>query len=705
MLKANFDYSLKNIPIPPRNSYLKTLIARTDDFIQRLRWKVFFFLKNNDNVEDETPLKPTYGFRTDKAAPPQKELFHFERELITAITSIKFSNHKNEFQQQLSQDIRKLNMSSNLFVPADKTNNIYEMDAKSYNKLLHDNVTTNYAKCNSEIESSINKQAAGIVKELEIENRVEQIAKKDAYVTLKDHKDNFQSKTKCRLINPMKSNIGKISKIILDEANTTIKVTKNLKQWTSTDDVIKWFDDLDNNKHLRFIQLDIVEFYPSISKKVFNDALKYASTIHTFSPIEKDALNNARLSLLHHDNAIWQKKTGLFDTTMGAFDGAEVAELIGLFLLCKFEKEFPHINFGLYRDDGLGVHTTLPGPEATRTTKKIAEFFKRHGFSITVCMNLTAVDFLDITLDLDSKKYWPFRKPNSSIQYINCKSNHPPHVIKQIPQNVNSRLSTISSNETLFDKAKPPYESALKASGHNVKLNFKKTLHAPKSNNRKRNIIWYNPPYNAAITTNFGRTFLSLISKHFPRTCKLYKILNRNTIKLSYCCTSNMGNIIKSHNNKILKATTKENEEPSCNCNKTNKPKCPLKGHCQATNIIYEATVNTSKQTVNYIGSTANTFKIRFTNHKASFKNINQRNCTQLSKFIWENGLNPTPDIEWKILSKCPSYLPGNKYCQLCLEEKMRIIFSFNRPTTLNTRSDMYGLCPHKKKFTLGRAR
>ena len=55
-------------------------------------------------------------------------------------------------------------MSTNLFVPADKTNNIYEMDTISYNKLLHDNVTSNYAKCHSEIESSINKQAAGIVK-------------------------------------------------------------------------------------------------------------------------------------------------------------------------------------------------------------------------------------------------------------------------------------------------------------------------------------------------------------------------------------------------------------------------------------------------------------------------------------------------------------------------------------------------------------
>ena len=503
----------------------------------------------------------------------------------------------------------------------------------------------------------------------------------------------------------MKTNIGKISKIILDEANATIRNTMNLNQWTSTNDVTVWFNELERNKHLRFMQLDIVEFYPSIGHKVFNDALKFASTIHKFSQIEMDALNNARLSLLHHNNDIWQKKTGLFDTTMGAFDGAEVAELIGLFLLYNFEQEFPQLNFGLYRDDGLGVHTKLPGPAATYTTKKISEFFKKHGFSITVHMNLTVVDFLDITLNIDSKEHWPYRKPNSSIQYVNSKSNHPPHIIKQIPLNVNSRLSNLSSNETLFDKAKQPYESALKTSGYNHNLNFIKTNPAPKNKNRKRKIIWFNPPYNAAITTNFGKTFLNLISKHFPKTCKLYKIINRNTIKLSYSCTSNMGNIIKSHNNTILMAATKENKEASCNCNKSNKPKCPLKGNCQANNIIYEATINSSNQTAVYIGSTANTFKTRYAGHKTSFKNREKGNSTQLSKFVWENGLNPAPNIEWKILNKCPPYLPGNKYCQLCLGEKMAIIHRLTNPTTLNTRSEMYRLCPHKKKFTLGKTR
>ena len=44
---------------------------------------------------------------------------------------------------------------------------------------------------------------------------------------------------------------------------------------------------------------------------------------------------------------------------MGAPDGAEVFELVGIFKLSKVKREFPLMNFGLYRDDGLAVHARL----------------------------------------------------------------------------------------------------------------------------------------------------------------------------------------------------------------------------------------------------------------------------------------------------------------------------------------------------------
>ena len=45
-----------------------------------------------------------------------------------------------------------------------------------------------------------------------------------------------------------------------------------------------------------------------------------------------------------------------FDVTMGAWDGAEVAELVGLYLLQQMSLNvFGKNMFGLYRDDGLAV--------------------------------------------------------------------------------------------------------------------------------------------------------------------------------------------------------------------------------------------------------------------------------------------------------------------------------------------------------------
>ena len=45
----------------------------------------------------------------------------------------------------------------------------------------------------------------------------------------------------------------------------------------------------------------------------------------------------------------------LFDVTMGSYDGAEVCELVGLFILKHLGEKFGKENIGLYRDDGLAM--------------------------------------------------------------------------------------------------------------------------------------------------------------------------------------------------------------------------------------------------------------------------------------------------------------------------------------------------------------
>ena len=85
----------------------------------------------------------------------------------------------------------------------------------------------------------MNKEAKKITASLALSDRVKQIAKKPAFITLKDHKENFESHPKCRLINPSKSEIGKIAKQILDVINKDIRQKSNLKQWTSTSQVME----------------------------------------------------------------------------------------------------------------------------------------------------------------------------------------------------------------------------------------------------------------------------------------------------------------------------------------------------------------------------------------------------------------------------------------------------------------------------------
>ena len=94
---------------------------------------------------------------------------------------------------------------------------------------------------------------------------------------------------------------------------------------------------------------------------------------------------------------------------------------------------------------------------------KICKIFEENKLNITIEANKKIIDFLDITMDLRTGVHKPFMKPNTPL-YVHNKSNHPPNIIKNIPESINRRLSNISSNEKIFKKAIPPYQDALKKS-------------------------------------------------------------------------------------------------------------------------------------------------------------------------------------------------------------------------------------------------
>ena len=71
-----------------------------------------------------------------------------------------------------------------------------------------------------------------------------------------------------------------------------------------------------------------------------------------------------------------EKDTNLFDVTMGSFDGAEVCELVGLYILSKLQALLGQANIGLYRDDGLAVVQRESGRRLDNLRKEIIQMFK-----------------------------------------------------------------------------------------------------------------------------------------------------------------------------------------------------------------------------------------------------------------------------------------------------------------------------------------
>ena len=118
---------------------------------------------------------------------------------------------------------------------------------------------------------------------------------------------------------------------------------------------------------------------------------------------------------------------------MGAYDGTEVCELAGLFLLNNLENKFDKNSDGLYRHDGLALFKNINSQQADKICKEFYQLFKENGLSLEIECNLKIVNYLDITLDLNNGTYKPCRQPNNEILYIHAKSNDPVNVLRKLP--------------------------------------------------------------------------------------------------------------------------------------------------------------------------------------------------------------------------------------------------------------------------------
>ena len=159
---------------------------------------------------------------------------------------------------------------------ADKTRNIYEMGKSQYEKVLTDSITKTCKQSNNNVYNTISLEGKHVAKKLEIADRVECMAKKPAYIKLKDHKKNFNINPKCFLINPAKRQLEKVAKIIVEKINKTVREKLHYNQWRNKSNVLDWFQNIADKVNCIFIQFDIEEFYPSITKHLVLKSIEHA---------------------------------------------------------------------------------------------------------------------------------------------------------------------------------------------------------------------------------------------------------------------------------------------------------------------------------------------------------------------------------------------------------------------------------------------
>ena len=105
----------------------------------------------------------------------------------------------------------------------------------------------------------------------------------------------------------------------------------------------------------RFLQFDVVSFYPSITKEILGKALEWAKQYSYLADKSIEIIMHSRKSVLWYDNEIWvKKKDPEFDVTMGSYDGGEVCEVCSLDILSLLKERgiFKEGWCAMFKDDG-----------------------------------------------------------------------------------------------------------------------------------------------------------------------------------------------------------------------------------------------------------------------------------------------------------------------------------------------------------------
>ena len=107
--------------------------------------------------------------------------------------------------------------------------------------------------------------------------------------------------------------------------------------------------------------------------------------------------------------------------------------------------------------------------------KKLKRLLKEYDLEIMAESNQKIVNYLNVTLNLNDSTFRPYHKPGDQIQYTHTESSHQPNIIKHIKTSMETRLSNLSSAETIFKESTAHSENNLRQSGYSKKPSYKST--------------------------------------------------------------------------------------------------------------------------------------------------------------------------------------------------------------------------------------
>ena len=288
MDKFNFGYFTNNIPIATERQHKLKLVEKIKAVIKRMQLKAFYFEQGGTRNDSKNIY---YDLTSDKTPPPMKLLELFEKDLFKIV---------EKFQDKRNSDIKGIKPSRKTLTPAGKTSNFYKITKGKYEQVLHNSITKTYKKTNSTITKTINERGTKIVNKKNILDRIQVSGKEECFITLKDHKPNFENNATAGLINPAKTEIGRIRKVILKNINKELRNNLQLQQWNNTTAVINWFKKIENKDKYKFMIFDIKDFYSLVSKKPLDDYINFTRQHVQIKREDFSIIQHARKSPLYN---------------------------------------------------------------------------------------------------------------------------------------------------------------------------------------------------------------------------------------------------------------------------------------------------------------------------------------------------------------------------------------------------------------------